>query len=218
MKAIPLTDDLYSYVVNHCELPHPILRELAEETAKMPRSMMQISPDQGAFMSMLAKIIGAKRIIEIGCFTGYSAICMAQAIPEDGQLITLDIDPEVTAIAQRYFNKASLDKKIKIMLGKATESLTQIKTLYGPSAFDMAFIDADKAGAIDYLNHCYTLLRKGGLVLVDNTLWSGKVADQKNNEPDTVAMRAFNDYAFKDKRFEKCLLNIADGLYLLRKL
>ena len=217
MKNIKVTEELYRYACLHNDAPHSCLAELIAETAKLPIATMQISPDQGTLMNMLAKITGAKRTIEVGCFTGYSAISVATALPEDGLLITLDVSDEYTKIARRYFKKSGCDKKIKLVLGSALETIPVIIRDFGPESFDMAFIDADKENMIQYFELCLTLVRRRGLILVDNVLWSGRVVDESDQSDTTKAIRTFNEFSRHDKRIDHCMLPMADGISILRK-
>lgn len=216
MKAIVVNEAIYQYVNSHCESLHPALNDLIAETQKLEYAVMQISPDQGVFMHMLAKLMGAKRILEVGCFTGYSAISMALALPSDGKLITLDIDAKNTAIAQKYFNKTDLANRIELKLGDAKTSLKEIEQNAGSKSFDMMFIDADKENQWDYFESGLRLVRKGGLIIVDNVLWSGRVTDLNDQTGPTRAIRAFNERLKTDTRVEKLMLAVADGLYLAR--
>ena len=217
MKAIQLTPALYDYILQHCPMAHPALAELAAETKQLPGAQMQISPDQGSFLNQIVKLIGAKKVLELGCFTGYSAICMASALPKDGRLVTCDINPDTTKIAEKYFVKAGVADRITVKLGPALESIAALEKQYGAESFDMAFIDADKAGLQSYLTACLRLIRPNGLIAVDNVLWSGAVIEGADQSGSTVAIREFNAAVRNDKRVEGMLLNLSDGLYLLRK-
>ena len=218
MKFVPLTQEIFDYCQNQNPVIHNELAELRSVTARHPYSQMQISHEQGAFLRFLAGAIQAKHILEIGCFTGYSAICMASALPAKGKLITLDVDPEATSIAKEYFQKTGMASRIELRIGKATDSLKKMLNCEGAAFFDMAFIDADKSGMPEYLEHCLNLVRVGGLIICDNVLWSGSVTDPGNQKKDTVAIRQFNEMVKNDARVEKCFVNIADGLYILRRL
>lgn len=216
LKTVPMTSALYNYVIDHTDLPHPILEDLEIETARHPMARMQISRDQGMFMHLLVKMLGAKKCLEIGCFTGYSAICMASALPADGRLITLDIDVNATAIAARYFKHAGLDDRIELILGNAKTTLqTFAKTNAGQ--FDLVFIDADKEAMPIYFERALEILRPGGIVLADNVMWSGRVVDHNDQSDHTIAIRKFNDLVMNDTRVERVFLHISDGLFLLRK-
>ena len=217
MKSIPLTPQLHEYLKSHTRPAHSILERVQRETAKNAYSRMQISPEQGSLMNFLARLIGARRYVEVGCFTGYSAIAVASGMAPGSQVFTLDINAETTAIAQNYFAEAGLAERISARLGDGNIGLSNLYDEFGPGSFDMAFIDADKTGIPQYYEGCLKLLRPGGLLLVDNVLWSGHVADEMNNSADTKAIRLFNDFAMTDKRVDASLLHLSDGIFLIRK-
>ena len=178
---------------------------------------MQIAPEQGQYMALLARLIGARQVIEIGVFTGYSALCVAQALPQDGRLLACDISEEWTDIARRYWAEAGVARRIELVLAPAMDTL-QARLAAGEAGYyDMAFIDADKTAYTDYYEACLRLLRPGGLILVDNVLWSGRVADQGDQDADTLALRAFNKRLLDDERIDLSMLPVADGLTLARK-
>jgi caffeoyl-CoA O-methyltransferase len=208
-----LPDKIGRYIVGHSLREPDILRDLRTATAPLASSGMQIGPDQGQFMALLVQAMGAKRCLEIGTFTGYSALAVALVLPEDGRIICCDINAEWTAIGQRFWQKAGVAHKIDLRLAPALETL---KTLQGP--FDFVFIDADKENYDNYYEACLKLLRRGGLIAVDNTLWSGAVADSKHRDTATRALRAFNDKLHGDERIALSLLPIGDGLTLALKL
>ena len=216
-RNITLTDPLYRYLVDHSVREPEVLRELRAETAKLPMAGMQIGADQGQFMGLLARLIGAKRCVEVGVFTGYSALAVALALPPDGRIVACDVSQEWTDIARRYWKKAGVDGKIDLRLAKAIRTLDQLIAEGGAGRYDFAFIDADKGNYLAYYERCLRLLRAGGLIAVDNTLWSGDVADPANTQPDTVALRAFNDALHADDRVDIALLPLGDGLTLARK-
>lgn len=216
-RNIALTDTLYRYLVDHSVREHPVLAELREETARLPMAGMQIGADQGQFMALLAKLIGAKRCVEVGVFTGYSALAVALALPPDGRIVACDVSEEWTDIARRYWKMAGVDGKIELRLAKALRTLDGLIAEGGEGRYDFAFIDADKGNYLAYFERCLTLLRPGGLIAVDNTLWSGDVADPTNTKPDTVALRAFNEALHVDERVDISLLPLGDGLTLARK-
>jgi predicted O-methyltransferase YrrM len=216
-RAVTMNETLYRYLIDHSLRDLPVLRELREETAKLPKAVMQIGADQGQFMALLAKLIGAKRCLEVGVFTGYSCLAVALALPANGEIIALDVSEEWTAIARRYWKKAGVDQKIDLRLGPALSTLDTLISLRQSGRFDMAFIDADKGNYLAYYERCLELVRAGGLILVDNTLWSGDVADPSKQEPDTVALRTFNDALHHDDRIDLALLPVGDGLTLARK-
>ncbi len=217
MKGIPLTHQIYDYILAHTPPPNAVLPTLAHETRTLPGAGMQIAPEQGALMHLLVKLLGARRIVEVGCFTGYSAISMASALPADGRLITLDVDPNATSVAQRYFAAAGVDNRVELRLGPALTSLQGMMTEFGPGSFDMMFIDADKANSLKYYECGIELLRSGGVIVCDNALWDGTVADPENQEQSTNILRRFNEHIAKDDRVDRVMINIADGLYICRK-
>jgi len=178
---------------------------------------MQIAPEQGQLMGMLVRLMSARRCIEVGVFTGYSSLAVALALPEDGELLACDISEEWTAIARRYWRKAKVADKVNLVLGPALKTLDAELDAGKAGTFDFAFIDADKTNYAGYFERCLKLLRPGGLIAVDNTLWSGRVADPKVRDADTRALRAFNAKVAVDERVDLCLVPIADGLTLCRK-
>jgi caffeoyl-CoA O-methyltransferase len=190
-----------------------VLKELREATAANPQAGMQIGADQGQFMALLVQAIGAKRCLEVGTFTGYSALAVALALPADGRIVCCDISEEWTAVARRYWKKAGVEHKIELRLAPALQTLA---TLQGP--FDFAFIDADKENYGNYYERCLELMRRGGLIAIDNTLWSGAVADAKVRDATTRSLRAFNDKLHADRRVALSLLPVGDGLTLALKL
>ncbi len=190
----------------------PVQRRLREVTRRLPRGSMQIGPDQAAFMQVLVRAIGAKRCLEIGTFTGYSALAVALALPPGGRVVCCDVSAEWTAIARRFWEKAGVARKISLQLAPA---LLTLKTLKGP--FDFAFIDADKKNLQAYFERSLGLVRRGGVVAIDNTLWHGRVLDRRDRTADTRAVRAFNRRLRKDKRVEIALVAIGDGLTLAWK-
>src|SRR5690242_13023774 len=212
-----LPERLAEYYAGVAVREPPLFAELRRETAKLPQAVMQIAPEQGQLMAILVRLMGAKRCIEVGVFTGYSSLAVASALPDDGELLACDVSEEWCAIARRYWVKAGVQKKIRLVLAPAKQTLEKELEAGKGLTYDFAFIDADKTSYRDYYELCLKLLRTGGLIAVDNTLWSGRVADPANTEPDTVALRAFNAFVGKDERVDLCLLPIADGLTLLRK-
>jgi caffeoyl-CoA O-methyltransferase len=216
-KFITLDDKLYNYMLAHGQNDDPVLRDLIWETQEKlgRRAGMQIAPEQGTFMTMLARAIGAQRAIEVGTFTGYSAICIARGLSADGSLLCCDVSEEWTAIARRYWEKAGVVGKITLKLAPALDTL---RALPSDATFDFAFIDADKTNYRHYYEEVLRRTRAGGLILVDNVLWDGAVIDEKDQTDDTKAIRAFNDFAVTDKRVELVMLPISDGLTIARKL
>jgi len=178
---------------------------------------MQVGPDQGQFLGLLAKLVGAKSCLEVGVFTGYSSLSVARALPADGRIVALDVSEEWTSIARRYWKQAGVDSKIDLRLGPALDALDALIAQGKSASFDLAFIDADKGNYLAYYERCLALVRAGGLIMVDNTLWSGRVADASNKDNDTVALRAFNEALHRDVRVDIALLPVGDGLTLARK-
>jgi caffeoyl-CoA O-methyltransferase len=215
-KFITLDQGLYDYVVSHGHNGDPLLRELAEETAKkLGRiSMMQIAPEQGTLMTMLARAIGARSAVEVGTFTGYSAICVARALAPDGRLLCCDVSEEWTSIARRFWQKAGVADRITLKLGPALDTL---RTLSTAETFDFAFIDADKSNYPDYYEEILRRTRAGGLILVDNVLWSGEVLNPRDTTEDTRAIRDLNDFLVTDDRVDVVMLPVSDGLTICRK-
>ena len=195
-----------------------VLSKLREETEQHPLSRMQIAPEQGQFMAMLVKLIGARRCLEIGVFTGYSSLSVALALPPDGELIALDMSADWTAIARRYWQLAGVANKIDLRLAPALVSLEQLDTTSNAGTFDFIFIDADKANYINYYDYAIRFLTPGGLIVIDNVLWSGDVADPSINDKDTSALRAFNERLHHDKRVDLSMIPMGDGLTIARKL
>jgi len=212
-----MSDALYAYMHRVSLRESDVQRRLREETAALEYSMMQISPEQGQLMRMLTGLIGARRAIEVGVFTGYSALSVALALPEDGELIACDVSEEWTAIARRYWAEAGVASRIRLELAPATETLDALLAEGRAGDFDIAFIDADKTSYDGYYERCLELLRPGGLVLIDNVLWGGAVADEENRTEDTLALRALNAKLRDDARIELCMLPVGDGLTLARR-
>lgn len=216
-QSIGLSEELQKYILDHSLREDPLLARLREETAELPQRNMQIAPEQGQFMAMLARLTGAKRYIEVGTFTGYSALAVTMAMPEDGKTIACDISREWTDIARRYWQEAGVDERIMLELRPALKTLDELIVSGLEDTFDLAFIDADKTGYIDYFERCHDLLRPGGLVMIDNTLWDGKVVDSGDRDEDTEAIRAFNEYLRDREEIEISMVPIGDGLTLVRK-
>ena len=215
MKFIPLTEPLYDYLVQHGHNADPLLAELAKETAELgPISMMQIAPEQGTFLSILVRAIGARSAIEIGTFTGYSALCIARGLPPDGTLTCCDLSEEWTTIARKYWSKAGLSNRIELRIGPATETLG---ALPAGQRIDFAFIDADKVSYRAYYETLLPRLRPNGLIAFDNVLWSGHVLDAASASEDTRALQALNDFIAGDDRVQAVMLAVADGLTIVRK-
>lgn len=216
-RTLSIDDRIYGYLCDVAVDEPDLLRQLREETAQLEYSEMQISPEQGQFMSLLIKLMDVKRAIEIGTFTGYSSICVARAMPKDGKLICCDISPQWTDIAERYWALAKLQEKIDLYMQPAEKTLQMLLDNGAENSFDFVFIDADKQSYVMYYEMALRLLRKGGIIAVDNTLWSGAVADPNNTEPGTRAIRRFNEMLKQDNRVTKSLLTIGDGLTLVLK-
>jgi caffeoyl-CoA O-methyltransferase len=216
-RSITLTDPIYQYMNDVSLREVPPLRALRDETAALSQRSMQISPEQGQFMALLARLIDARRCLEVGVFTGYSTLAIALALPADGRIVACDVSEEWTSIARRYWQQAGIAHKIELHLAPATQTLDALLSQGQAGTFDLAFIDADKTNYLAYYERTLHLLRPGGLVLVDNTLWSGRVADPVVNDPDTVALREFNEALLRDERIDLSLLPIGDGLTLARK-
>jgi caffeoyl-CoA O-methyltransferase len=214
-KSFFLTPEIHRYLVEHGTPPDPLQQELIEETALLGGiSMMQIAPEQGAFMTMLTRLIGARRAIEVGTFTGYSALCVARGLPPDGRLLCCDVSEEWTSVGRRYWERDGVADRIELRLGPALDTL---RSLPGEAAFDLAFIDADKQNYPNYYDEVLPRLRPNGVILVDNVLWGGRVADPEADDDDTKAIRAFNDRLAADERVDTVMLPLGDGLTLARK-
>ncbi len=207
-----LPERLSRYIVEHSVREPAVLEELRQATASNPHAGMQIGAEQGQFMALLVQAIGAKRCLEIGTFTGYSALAVALALPADGRIVCCDISEEWTAIGRRFWKKAGVEHKIDLRLAPALQTL---ETLRGP--FDFAFIDADKENYANYYERCLALVRRGGIIAIDNTLWSGAVAAAGVRDATTRSLRAFNDKLHADKRVALSLLPVGDGLTLALK-
>ncbi len=216
-RTLSIDDRIYDYLCDVSIQEPELLRQLREETAQIEYSVMQISPEQGQFMSLLIKLMGARRALEIGTFTGYSSICVASAMPDDGKLICCDISPQWTAMAEKYWALTGLENKIDLYSQPAEQTLQMLLDEGAEKSFDFIFIDADKQNYIKYYEMSLRLLRKGGIMAIDNTLWSGAVADPENTEPGTRAIRRFNDMLKQDNRVSQSLLTIGDGLTLILK-
>lgn len=195
----------------------PVQRRLREETSKLPEAGMQIGADQGVFLAFLARLVGARRAIEVGTFTGYSALSVASALPPDGRLVCCDVNEKWTSIASRYWAEAGVADRIELRIGPARETLAQLRKRDGRGSYDFAFIDADKTGYDAYYEACLELMRVGGLIAIDNVLWSGTVADPTDLRPDTVALRTLNAKIRDDPRVDASLVSLGDGVMLARK-
>lgn len=214
-KAFQLSPDVHEYLVAHGTPPDELQRELIARTAELgPVARMQIAPEQGAFLELLAGLLPARRAVEVGTFTGYSALCLARGMGPDGRLVCCDVSEEWTAIARDAWQRAGVADRIDLRLGPAAETLAALPD----DPIDLAFIDADKTSYRAYFDALVPRLRTGGLLLVDNVLWAGRVVDPSADDADTEAIRAFNDHARRDARVHTVMLPVADGLTLCRRL
>lgn len=195
----------------------PVLRELREETARLPQAGMQTGADQVQFLQLLVRLIGARRCIEVGVFTGYSALGVALALPQDGRIVACDVSEEYTSIARRYWERAGVAEKIDLYLAPAVQTLDELLRAGDAERFDFAYIDADKTGYDAYYERCLSLLRPNGIVAIDNVLWSGEVVDAATTDADTRALRALNEKIGRDERVDASLLPMGDGLMVVRK-
>ena len=216
-RNINIPDELYDYILANSLRDRPELKALRDETALMPMAGMQISPDQGQFMALLVKATGARKVIEVGTFTGYSALVVAGALPTAGKLVACDVSAEYTSVGRSHWNKAGLALKIDLRLGSAVETLDAMIVAGESGQYDMAFIDADKENYGLYYESCLALLRPGGLILVDNVLWGGRVADPAEQDESTQAIRALTKKMHADERIDFSMLPVGDGLSLAVK-
>ena len=218
-RSITITDEIHDYIAKLGVREHPVLAKCRRETLALgSASVMQISPEQGAVMAMLVKLMGAGRTLEVGTFTGYSALSVALALPADGHVDALDISEDYMGKARAYWREAKMDARIAGHVAPALATLDKFLKEGRAGTYDFAFIDADKTGYDSYYERVLQLLRKGGLVTLDNVLWSGRVADPSDTSADTVALRAINEKIFADKRVDMVLSPIGDGLTFARKL
>jgi caffeoyl-CoA O-methyltransferase len=216
-RTITVTDDIYRYILSTSVREADVLRRLREETKLDPYHQMQISPEQGQFMALLIRLIGAEQAIEIGVYTGYSSLWTALALPSGGKLIACDISKQWTDVARRYWKEAGVDKKIDLRLGPALDTLDELLAEGRNDAFDFAFIDADKENYDAYYERCLELLHPGGLIAIDNTLWDGRVTAPDPGDEATLAINALNKKLRQDKRIDLSLVPIGDGLTLVWK-
>lgn len=215
-RILPLTAELLRYAAEHGSRETAVQKRLRAQTDRLPMSQMQIGADQGALMQLLVRLMGARRCIEIGTFTGYSALSVAMALPPGGKIVCCDINKEWTAIARRYWKMARVEKKIDLRLAPALRTLDSLLSKE-KNKFDFAFIDADKANYQNYFERCLKLVRKGGVIALDNTLWGGQVLNPAAQDEDTRAIQAFNRKLHDDRRVEVALLTVGDGLTLALK-
>ena len=216
-KTMGISDDLAAYVVKVGTREPDVLARLREETAAIPQHNMQIAPEQGAFLALLVELIGARRCIEVGTFTGYSSTAVALALPEDGQIVCCDVSEEWTSLARRYWAEAGVSGKVDLRIAPATETLDQLVAGGQEATYDFAFVDADKAGYDAYYERLLRLIRPGGLIVFDNMLWGGDVLDTDPSDEDTKALQALNAKLARDERITLCLLPVADGVTLARR-
>ena len=216
-RTLNLSDALYSYLLDNSLRETDLMRRLREETASLPGAGMQIGPEQGQFMALLVELMGAKRCLEIGTYTGYSALAVALALPPDGRLLACDVNEETTAVAKRYWAESGVAERIELRLAPALETLDSLIAEGAENTYDFIFIDADKTNYDAYYERSLTLLRPGGLVVVDNVLWDGAVINSASTDPATRAIRALNAKVKSDQRVSCSLLPVGDGLLLARR-
>lgn len=216
-QTLGLENYIYQYLLSVSIREPEVLQKLREETANHPRNIMQISPEQGQFMALLIKLMGAKKTLEIGVFTGYSSLAVALALPKEGKMVACDVSEEYTSIAHRYWEQAGVADKIDLRIAPAVDTLDQLVAAGEADTFDFAFIDADKSNYDNYYERALQLVRPGGLIAIDNVLWSGQVADSQIQDNRTKKIRALNEKIHKDERVSISLVPIGDGLTLARK-
>jgi predicted O-methyltransferase YrrM len=215
--SIGLKDDVWRYLLDVTVHEPPLLARLRAETAKLAEANMQISPEQGRFMGFLVELLGVKRYLEVGVFTGYSSLSVALALPADGRIVACDVSDQWTSVARRYWTEAGVADKVELKLGPGVESLASLVTAGEQGRFDLAFFDADKESSLAYYERAMELVRQGGVIAFDNALWDGRVADPKDQSASTAAIRALNARVCSDPRVSATLLPLGDGLLLARK-
>lgn len=216
--TITMTEPLYQYYLDNSLQEDPILTALRQETAKMSAAKMQIAPEEGQFLAFIVDLLGAKKTLDIGVFTGYSSLVVAMALPDEGKVIACDINNEWTKVAKKYWQLANQEKKIELRIAPALETLESLIKNNESNTFDFVFIDADKKNYSGYYDYALQLLKPGGVIAVDNVLWGGAVIDPNDNDENTLAIREFNTKIYQDSRIKMTMLPIADGLSLIRKL
>jgi predicted O-methyltransferase YrrM len=213
---VALADDVYAYLLRWGVHEPDVLARLRDETGSHPRRQMQIGAEQGQLLQLLVELVGARRCLEIGTFTGYSSLSVALALPPDGRIVCCDVSEEFTAIARRYWQEAGVADKVDLRIAPAVETLDALLADGGEGTFDLAFIDADKGNYPNYWERCVRLVRRGGVIAVDNVLWSGAVADRSDQSADTQAIRTLNERVHDDERVTAVTLPIADGMTIAR--
>lgn len=214
LKTIQLTEPLYRYLLGHSVREHPLQRALREETSDLPMSRMATAPEQGQFLRLLIKLLGVRRYLEIGVFTGYSSLSVGLAMPPDGEIVALEKREEWADIAQSYWSKAGFADRVDLRIGLANDNLAELLAEGKAGYFDFAFIDADKPHYPEYFEACLKLVRPGGLIAIDNVLWHGNVVKDDADDPDTLALRAFNQKVFEEDRVEISMIPLGDGMTL----
>lgn len=216
-STFQLSEKVHDYLLGHSLREITFCQQLREETRPMKMGMMQVSPEQGQFMAFLVELTDARKAVEVGTFTGYSALCVAQALPADGALICCDVSEEWTAVGKKYWEQAGVSDRISLRIGPAVDTLKAIRDAGEESTFDFGFIDADKTNYRSYYEHVLALLKTGGLLLIDNVLWGGSVANPDKTDEDTEAIRALNTFVHHDDRVSLSMLPVGDGLTLALK-
>jgi len=216
-STLQLNEKVYDYLLGHSLRESGACQQLREETKPMKMGMMQVSPEQGQFMSLLVELMGARKAVEVGTFTGYSALRVAQALPEDGTLVCCDVSEEWTAVGKKYWEQAGVSDRINLKIGPAVDTLQAMRDAGEENTFDFGFIDADKLNYQSYYEHVLALLRTGGLLLIDNVLWGGSVANPDKTDEDTEAIRNLNTFLHADDRVSLSMLPVGDGLTLALK-